>query len=216
MSRRMHDGIRIGYSRETDPARAAAELHDALVQPQASVADFFCSVDYDLPALGGALSALFRDVNLIGCTTAGEIAPIGYLEGAIVGFSLAAPDFVAVTAPFRDLPSFSITEGEAIARDLRERLDRAAGPAVGDDTFAFLLIDGLDKCEDIVVSSIYAALGKVPLFGGSSGGEMSFGSSCVFYDGEFHRDSAVLLWSAPAAPSGCSPPITSFRRKQEW
>lgn len=193
MSKRTDDGIRIGYSRATDPDRAAAELHQALKQPQASIAVFFCSADYDLPVLGSALSALFGDVDLIGCTTAGEIAPVGYLEGAIVGFSLAAPDFIAVSAAISNLPAFSITEGEVIARDLRERLDREAGPSDSDDTFAFLLIDGLDKCEDIVVSALYAALGKVPLFGGSSGGAMSFGSSSVFYDGAFHRDSAVLM-----------------------
>ncbi len=193
MSKRKHDGIRIGYSRETDPVLAATELFNALAQPDASVAVFFCSVDYDLQALGHALAGLFGDVNLIGCTTAGELSPVGYLEGAIVGFSLAAPDFVAVSAPMRNLPSFSIAEGEVTAHDLRARLDRDAGPTLPDNSFAFLLIDGLDKCEDIVVSSIYAALGKVPLFGGSSGGAMSFGSSSVYYDGKFHRDSAVLL-----------------------
>lgn len=187
----MERGIRIGYSRERDPARAAAELHAALSQPDACIAVFFCSAEYDLPALGASLAALFGDVRLIGCTTAGEITPVGYLDGAIVGFSLAAPDFAAVAAPMRDLPSFSIAEGETTARDLRKRLDREAG--LPENDFGFLLIDGLDKCEDLVVSSIYSALGKVPLFGGSSGGAMSFGSSSVYFDGAFHGDSAVLL-----------------------
>ncbi|HRK95362.1 MAG TPA: nitric oxide-sensing protein NosP [Rhodospirillales bacterium] len=187
----MERGIRIGYSRERDPARAAAELHSALSQPDACIAVFFCSAEYDLPALGEALAALFGDVRLIGCTTAGEITPVGYLDGAIVGFSLAAPDFAAVAAPMRDLPSFSIAEGETTTRDLRKRLDREAG--LPENDFGFLLIDGLDKCEDLVVSSIYSGLGKVPLFGGSSGGAMSFGSSSVYFDGAFHGDSAVLL-----------------------
>ncbi|MGZ8996530.1 MAG: nitric oxide-sensing protein NosP [Rhodospirillales bacterium] len=192
MFRRMERGIRIGCSRERDPGRAAAELHTALSQPDACIAVFFCSAEYDLPVLGDALAALFGKVRLIGCTTAGEISPVGYLEGAIVGFSLAAPDFAAVAAPMRDLPSFSIAEGGVITRDLRQRLDREAA-GLPDNDFAFLLIDGLDKCEDLVVSSIYSTLGKVPLFGGSSGGAMSFGSSSVYYDGAFRTDSAVLL-----------------------
>jgi hypothetical protein len=188
----MGRGIRIGYSREREPRCAARELHAALAQPDACVAVFFCSAEYDLQALGDELAALFGKVRLIGCTTAGEISPVGYLDGAIVGFSLAAPDFAAVAAPLRELPSFSITEGEAIVRELRQRLEREA-KGVGENDFAFLMIDGLDKCEDLVVSSIYSALGKVPLFGGSSGGAMSFGSSSVYYDGAFLSDCAVLL-----------------------
>ena len=188
----MGRGIRTGYSRERDPRRAAADLHAALAQPDACIAVFFCSAEYDLPVLGEELAALFGHVRVIGCTTAGEISPVGYLDGAIVGFSLAAPDFAAVAAPLRALPSFSITEGESIVRDLRQRLGRE-GNGLPENDFAFLLIDGLDKCEDLVVSSIYSALGKVPLFGGSSGGAMSFGSSSVYYDGAFLSDCAVLL-----------------------
>jgi hypothetical protein len=188
----MECGIRIGYSREREPRRAAAELYAALSHPDACIAVFFCSAEYDLPVLGEALAALFGRVRLVGCTTAGELSPVGYLEGSIVGFSLAGPDFVAVAAPLRDLPSFSITEGETIVRDLRKHLGRE-GAGLPENDFAFLLIDGLDKCEDLVVSSIYSALGKVPLVGGSSGGAMSFGSSSVYFDGAFHRDTAVLL-----------------------
>jgi hypothetical protein len=188
----MERGIRIGYSREREPRRAAAELHAAIWQPDACIAVFFCSVEYDLPILGEALAGLFRPGHLIGCTTAGELSPAGYIDGGIVGFSLAAPDFAAVAAPLRALPSYSITNGEAIVRDLRKHLGRA-GTGLPENDFAFLMIDGLDKCEDLVVSSIYSALGKVPLFGGSSGGAMSFGSSSVYFDGAFHSDCAVLL-----------------------
>jgi hypothetical protein len=188
----MGRGIRIGCSREREPRGAARELHAALAQPDACVAVFFCSAEYDLQALSEELAALFGKVRLIGCTTAGEISPVGYMDGAIVGFSLAAPDFAAVAAPLRELPSFSITDGETIVRELRQRLEREA-TGMAENDFAFLMIDGLDKCEDLVVSSIYSSLGKVPLFGGSSGGAMSFGSSSVYYDGAFLRDCAVLL-----------------------
>lgn len=189
----MERGIRIGYSREREPGRAAAELHAAMWQPDACIAVFFCSVEYDLPLLGEALSGTFGPgCPLIGCTTAGELSPVGYMDGGIVGFSLARPDFAAVAAPLRALPSYSITNGEAIVRDLRKRLGRE-GSGLPENDFAFLMIDGLDKCEDLVVSSIYSTLGKVPLFGGSSGGAMSFGSSSVYFDGAFHSDCAVLL-----------------------
>lgn len=65
--------IRKGTSQQRDPVRAAEELHAAIWQPDLKLAVFYCAADYDLPALAAALHQRFGDVNLVGCTTAGEI-----------------------------------------------------------------------------------------------------------------------------------------------
>lgn len=77
--------IRKGTSQHRDPELAAAELHAALAQPGIKLAVFYCAADFDLPALAAALHRRFGDVNLIGCTTAGEITPQGYLTGIAIG-----------------------------------------------------------------------------------------------------------------------------------
>lgn len=185
--------IRRGFSRSGNPAEAARELADAIYQPDASLAMFFCSTDYNLHALEQELRQRFRGVPLIGCTTAGEITPAGYLSGSITGFTLAAPDFLTVMAPIGNLRRFSILQGQEVVRSLRDELERKSSDMPPDNTFALLLIDGLCKCEEIVVSSLSAALGDIPLFGGSSGGDLRFQSSYVFHGGQFYTDSAVLV-----------------------
>lgn len=185
--------IRRGFSRAGDPAQAARELADAIHHPEASLALFFCSTDYNLHALERELGRQFNGVPLIGCTSAGEITPAGYLSGSITGFSLASPDFVSVTAPISNLRRFSILQGHDVVRGLRDRLEQKSYGIAPDNTFALLLVDGLCKCEEIVVSSLSAALGDIPLFGGSSGGDLRFQSSYVFHGGQFHTDSAVLV-----------------------
>ena len=47
-------------------------------------------VGWVLPDFAAALAHVFGDTPLIGCTTAGEIGPDGYVEGSITGFSLPA------------------------------------------------------------------------------------------------------------------------------
>ncbi len=193
MSIKASAGVRKGSSEQQDPARAAEELFEKIYQPDASLGVFFCSSAYDLGNLQKALSERFRGTPLVGCTSAGEITPAGYLDGAITGFTLAAPNFWTVSAPISRLDSFSISVGIHIAKKLRDQLDHISPGSEPGDTFAFLLIDGLCQCEEIIVSALYSALGEIPLFGASSGGDSSFTKTHVYFDCEFRSDMAVLV-----------------------
>ena len=192
--------IRRGFSRAREPAQAARELFEGIHDPAASLAVFFASTEYDLYALERELNARFAGTPLIGCTSAGEITPAGYISGGIVGFSLARPDFVTVSATIENLRSFSIAESHAIVRSLQNRLDEQGDGRGTDNTFAFLLIDGLCKCEEVVLSAISSALGDIPLFGGSSGGGLTFQRSYVFDRGRFRTEAAVLVMVRTRAP----------------
>jgi hypothetical protein len=192
MSARENGCVRKGYSQASDPTRAVEELYDSIYHPDASLGIFFCSAEFDIAAMEKELSARFKGLNLIGCTSNSEITPEGYLSGAITGFTLAQPDFVAVSAPICDLKDFSIADGKGIVEGLRARLDGKARDAEVDNTFAFLIIDGLCMCEEIVVSSLYSALGTIPLFGASSGGDLDFRETHVYHDGGFRTDTAIL------------------------
>jgi hypothetical protein len=79
---------RHGTSRSGEVGQAVAELRAALEQPGMRAVLFFCSPSYDLVALGAALREAFA-CPVIGCTSAGQIAPTGYQRGGITGASLA-------------------------------------------------------------------------------------------------------------------------------
>lgn len=192
--------IRRGVSRSRDPAQAAGELLDQLDQPNISLILIFCSADYDLPALSAALTALCGSVAVVGCTTAGEITPAGYLQGAIVGVSLAAPDFVGVAERIEDLSQFNITSGHDLVQRGLRRLHHLAPHLGRKDVFALLLIDGLSVCEEAVVSSLHSVLGEIPLFGGSAADPFRFDRTYVLHDGTFHRNSAVVILIATHHP----------------
>lgn len=185
--------VRRGFSNARNSAAAAEELRRAIYHPNAALSVFFCSTDYDLHVLERELAARFPGVPLIGCTSANEITPDGYMSGGIVGFSLLQPDFVTVSATISDLRNFSIADGYEIVRNLRKELETTSGGLPADNTFAFLMIDGLCKREEMVLSAISSALGDIPMFGGSAGGGLTFQRSYVFEQGRFRSDAAVLV-----------------------
>jgi hypothetical protein len=184
--------IRRGTSQDRDPRVAARQLHAALFQPDMKLAVFYCSADYDLPALAQALHAEFGDANLVGCTTAGEITPQGYLDGALTGFSLAAPNLDVGTALVRVKP-FDAAATTAAVEDLLAGLGERDGlPPGSTDTFAFLLIDGLARQEELVVSCIHRKLLGIELIGGSAADATRFGATWIYHGGRFHQEVALL------------------------
>lgn len=184
--------IKRGASLSRDAAEAARELADAIFDPEMALGVFYCSPEYDLAALGAALRARFPGKNLIGCSTAGEITPIGYLAGSLTGVSVTAPGFTALTARIDRLSAFEFGRGDAAAQSLLDELKERGQRPNRRNTFAFLLIDGLCMQEEGVVSALYRNLGDIQLFGGSAGDGGRFQSTFVYHDGEFRRDCAAF------------------------
>lgn len=184
--------VQKGASLAQNPVVAAKELYDAIYQPNISFALFYCSPEYDLKALGTELHKHFHDINLIGCTTAGEITPQGYLTGTLTGVSIASPNFIAKTSRLNGLKTFEMKDGQAMATKLLEQFTNDGKHITSDNTFGFLLIDGLSCKEEAVVSAIYHALNNISLFGGSAGDGTNFNSTHLYHNGAFHTDCALF------------------------
>jgi hypothetical protein len=184
--------IRKGTSQSRDIAQAARELHAALDQPDIKFALFYCPADIDLPLLARELHKHFKDVDLIGCTTAGEITPLGYLEGALTGVSMASST-LDVATQLISLENFdSHAAGAGVNALLQQLGTRNGAPASPADTFAFLLIDGLAMQEEQVVSCVHQNLHGIELIGGSAADDVRFNATYVYHRGEFHRNCALL------------------------
>ncbi len=154
---------------------------------------FFCSPDYDLDGLAAEMAHLFAGVEVVGCTTAGEIGPAGYREHSISGASFAARGFTVASGRIDELQRFEIARGRAVAQDVLARGSESGVEADASNSFAFLLIDGMSVREEPVTRVLQSALGRVPLIGGSAGDGLNFGTTYVYSDGAFRSDSAVVV-----------------------
>lgn len=181
-----------GTSLSRDPRQAALELFDAVNQPDIKLVIFYCASDYDLPALGDAIREQFGAITVIGCTTAGEITPQGYLEGSLTGVSLASSELDVETGMF-DVTPFDRQETAARVTTMLKSLGKGQPSASSAaNSFAFLLVDGLSMQEESVVSCIYQELHGIDLIGGSAADGARFGATHIYYDGQFRSGVAVL------------------------
>lgn len=148
----------------------------------------FCAHGADRETLAAALDQHFNH-PVVGCTTAGEVAPNGYTANTLSAISFGSGHFQAlplfvedVNDLERDLPRI-VQEAEAFAQGA-ERDEKILG---------ILLVDGLGMREERVALELYTQALPFALVGGSAGDDLQFEATHVLFGGKFHPGSAVLL-----------------------
>ncbi|MDA3947350.1 MAG: FIST C-terminal domain-containing protein [Helicobacteraceae bacterium] len=192
--------IRTGQSRSTAVLEAVKEFYTSVVQAEMELVIFFCSNEFDLDVLAEEMNRLFAGVKVIGCTTAGEIGPVGYINHSISGASLPSESCVAVMGLLEDLNEFTISRTHEFAQTLLQQLENKVPDAPSEECFALMLIDGLSVREEPVSHALQHSLGSIPLFGGSAGDGLKFSETFVYYKGRFHSDSTVVVLIATSLP----------------
>jgi hypothetical protein len=185
--------IRIASSSASGASSAVVELTAQLAGQDYAIVVFFSADSFDQPLLASAMREHFPiDTALIGCTTAGEIGPAGYQSGSVVAIGFPAEDFSASTVLLPRLDEFNMADCE---RQVRQALQHAAQFDQGLEAqgqFAFLLIDGLSRREEMLGKVLQFILGSTPLIGGSAGDSLQFRQTCVFHEGAVYNNAAVL------------------------
>jgi hypothetical protein len=186
-------GVKRGFSQTADARVAVAELRDQIYQSDMAVVLFFSSPAFDLEQLGAAMKEAFPDTLVLGCSTAGEITPMGYCTGSLTGLSMSRDICHADAVYIEQLSEFAFSHGLDSVREVLARMAETEGSAFTQGTFAMLMIDGMSSAEDSVLSALHAGLGEIPLFGGSAGDDLNFRRTWVYRDGRFHSDMAALV-----------------------
>ncbi|WAJ28516.1 FIST N-terminal domain-containing protein [Antarcticirhabdus aurantiaca] len=202
---RLHEGgVATLTYRGRDPddlAKAAARLVDG--GAYALVLAFFDAA-LDAARLAAALARALPEVPVqLGCSTAGEIGPFGYLDGGAVLLFFPADRFQAVAGVAENAAQGGLEKGAALAEELQARLAAMPPPAPAehpDDAppsppwspLALCFLDGLSNDEEAVLSAFDARLGGMPLVGGSAGDGEAFGQTRILFNGQVHAGAAAL------------------------
>lgn len=181
------------HSSERDPDRAARALFQGLAGQPLALVLFFCSTDYDLDRLSGALGEQFGEIPLVGCTTAGEITPRGYGSGCITAIGFGERHFSIQAALFKNLADFSFSDAQTLVHSMLDGCRARQVAPIKGHSFALTLLDGLSIQEEQLLNVLDANLGSIPLLGGSAGDNLHFKDTHVYYEGEFHSDAAILI-----------------------
>ena len=188
-------GVTKAGSENADPIKAAQELYHVLSLCDPACIVFFCCPSYPLEILVDEFTRLFGDVNIIGCTSAGEITPLGYSEHSISAFALGNHLFSVETRLIEDLATFSAQNADTLVDETLEALRKKAvsNLPIEQHCFAFSLLGGLSVQEELVTNALNMSLNDIPLIGGSAGDDKHFVDTRVFYNGRCYSDAAVLM-----------------------
>jgi len=185
--------VRRAHSALADPGQAASELAKSLDVSGASVVLFFCSPKYDLERLGHSLTTAIS-APLAGCTSAGQIAMSGYVNGGITAVSLTSPDLRVTPYSLTSLTDSAVISEvgyQAVASLVNSESKRG---------FGLLLLDGLSNAEERVTATLYESLGDVPIVGGSAAGDPMSSETFVFDGERFQSGAGVFLLFETSLP----------------
>jgi len=133
-------------SHSADAQTAVTELRDQFRDSSpASLLLFFCSCSYDLQQLAESFNTLFPDIQVVGCTAAGEIGPKGYLDHSLTAILFPKDEFDVVSDALDQLSDFSEANGTQFVQNLVSPLTALAHDSHNRYSFAMQLIDGLSK-----------------------------------------------------------------------
>ncbi|MFN8588713.1 MAG: nitric oxide-sensing protein NosP [Candidatus Eisenbacteria bacterium] len=193
MSTEVPSLIRRTIVRGDDPRQLAAALAQGLAPGDAAAIAFFATPGLDRDGFAAALREHFPGVPAIGCTTAGELGPEGMTEHSVSAFSLPKAGFRVATARVCSLAQFTLSSAAEVVARLRGSIEAQGATFAPERMFAMLLVDGLSVREEALASSLHAALGDVPLFGGSAGDGLRFEATHVYAEDGFASNAAALM-----------------------
>lgn len=179
----------VGVSHATSPGAAVREASRGFVADATCFVLVFVPDRLEPGAVARELASALPSTTVFGCSTAGQITPQGYENGALVMIAFPKRHFRCSSTLIKPLQPASIERTAAQARMLASRFPRTANWK----RVALVFADGLSKQEDLLVAALNAGLGDVPVFGGSAGHGLAFDETFVLHDGTAHSDAALLV-----------------------
>jgi len=181
----------------TDSKYVTDQIIQGITQDNVKLVLFFVSTKYDLVQISRLFKDAFPDVDVIGCSTAGEISSQGFFEGSISAMSIASDDFETSTFVMKDIK----TKSMLVKNDLLHAGKKIGlNPNDAENGFIITLIDGMQASEEKVMYAIGNSFPKLPLVGGSAADDAQFKESFVSANGEVFQNAAIITFVKTSKP----------------
>ncbi|MGQ0455706.1 MAG: FIST N-terminal domain-containing protein [Hyphomicrobium sp.] len=177
-------------------AAARGELNGEVFQ---HVIVFF-SIEHDADTLVRELRAAFPDTSVSGCSTAGEVGPLGMMQGGLVLIAFPESGFRVLSEVISHVDEAGVERASEIARRLKMQMIGGANRTFKDNIFALILIDGLSNQEEALIAAVHMSLDDIDLIGGSAGDGLAFRKTMLLHRGAIVNGGAILFVIESATP----------------
>ena len=177
-------------------AAARAELGDQRFQ---HIIAFF-SIEHEAELLVSALQSAFPEIPVSGCSTAGEVGPLGMMQGGLVLIAFPETGFRVLSEVISVADEPGVKRATDIARRLKVQISDGHNSSMMGNTFALMLVDGLSNKEEALTAAVHWGLGDIELIGGSAGDGLAFRRTALVHNGNIVQASALLFVIESAFP----------------
>ena len=193
----MDNQYKTAYTFETDIDKAVSDLKRKLAASDAALILFFASSNYDAAKLSTTFAASFAGVTTVGCTTSGEIITGKMLDNSIVAICFSN----AILADVKVEVVQDVTKNPHAVKEAFKGFESHFNVSMQEmDHNRFIgivLTDGLSGTEEVVMDKI-GDLTNITFIGGSTGDDLKFKETHVFYNGKSYTNASLLLLMKPS------------------
>ncbi|MCF4966186.1 FIST signal transduction protein [Nostoc sp. CMAA1605] len=190
----------VGHSDDPDSQAAIEEVlakcvHDLSdltdIPPQAAM--LFAAIDFDHALILQKISAVFPEIDLIGCTTDGEMSSILGFQQDSLTLMLFCSDTVEIHAGLGyGVKANPLNAAQEAVQKAKEKSDKPAQLCI--PLPASYLADGSTTNGGLILEGLKSALGSdIPIVGGAAGDQFRFQTTYQFFQTEVLTDSLPIL-----------------------
>ena len=179
--------IKSGNVSGTDLTQVVNELAQTINLFGAKLVIFFTSKKYDIQQVGKIMKQKFPLVEVIGCTTAGEISNRGFTEDSISAMCIASDNFEVSTFVMKDIKTKAVLAKDGLLEAGR-KLGFSSNSTNG---FIITLIDCIPKVEERVLTTINHPFPNLQLVGASAADSES---AYLSVNGEVFQNAAIVTF----------------------
>ena len=183
----------VAVSKSIDALQASKEIQQQLNHPDINFVLFYCSAAYQLDDLTIALTQNLANIDIVGCTTAGEITPEGYKQQSIVAIGFSSKYFSISAKVIESMDKFCIVDAQTTINELTEQCYLKELASIKENSFLLTLLDGLSTKEEQFLQTLNYATGGIPHFGGSAGDDFNLAITHIFYQNKFYQQAAIVI-----------------------
>jgi len=189
--------IAVGHSEEVDAVDAIDDVLEQCreqldgVLPNAGI--LYSAIEFEHDVLVRRIVEAYPEIELIGCTTDGEVSSvIGYAEDSVT-LVLFCSDEIEIKAGYSD-DLAADPEGAT-----RRAVEQARAKLTSEPKLCMTFPEGLGISTQAVLTGLRGVLGdRFPICGGMAGDQLQFKNTFQFYKDRVLRDSVpVLLFAGP-------------------
>jgi hypothetical protein len=180
-------------SKATDPLIASQELYQQLNRENICFVLFYCSSTYALDTLSQTMEDTFTNIDIVGCTTAGEFSSQGYSQHSIVAIGFSSKYFAISATLIESMEKFDTMDAQSTINQLVEQCQSKKLTSIKNSSFLLTLLDGLSSDEEQFLVTLNSTARGFPHFGGSAGDDINLAKTHVYYQGEFFQNAAIVI-----------------------